>query len=82
MKEKITNALLSTRKYLVKHSPEILTGLGITGMITATVFAVKETPKAMKLIELKKKELKTKELTPIEIVKLLGNLIFQLWVWL
>lgn len=69
MKEKITNALLSTRKYLVKHSPEILTGLGITGMITATVFAVKETPKAMKLIELKKKELKTKELTPIEIVK-------------
>lgn len=69
MKEKFTNALLTTRKYIAKHSPEILTGLGIAGMISATALAVKETPKAIELIELKKKELKTKKLTTIETIK-------------
>lgn len=34
-----------------KRSPEILTGLGIAGMITTTVLAVKATPKALELIE-------------------------------
>ena len=36
---------------LAKHSPEILTGLGIAGMITTTVLAVRATPKALKRIE-------------------------------
>lgn len=40
-----------------KHSPEILTGLGIAGMITTTVLAVKATPKALELIQDKKDEL-------------------------
>ena len=31
---------------LKKHSPEILTGIGIAGMISATVMAVRATPKA------------------------------------
>ena len=39
----------------VKHSPEILTGIGIAGMITTTVMAVKATPKALVLIEREKK---------------------------
>ena len=34
-----------------KHSPEILTGVGIAGMVTSTVLAVKATPKALILIE-------------------------------
>lgn len=34
-----------------KHCPEILTGIGIAGMITATIMAVKATPKALILIE-------------------------------
>ena len=33
-----------------KHQPEILTGLGIAGMITTTVMAVKATPKALDLM--------------------------------
>jgi len=33
-----------------EHSPEILTGLGIAGMITTTILAVKATPKALDLI--------------------------------
>lgn len=34
-----------------KKSPEILTGIGISGMIAATIMAVKATPKALTLIE-------------------------------
>lgn len=38
-------------------------------MITTTILAVKATPKALILIEEKKKELKTEELTPVETIK-------------
>lgn len=62
---------------LVKHSPGILTGLGIAGMITTTVMAVKATPKALKLIEEEKRrqndelerELCTNEFERIEKLK-------------
>lgn len=40
-----------------RHGPEILTGLGIAGMITTTILAVRATPKALDLIEEKKEEL-------------------------
>lgn len=52
-----------------KHQPEILTGLGITGMITTTIMAVKVTPKAMVLIKEKKEELKKQELKSKEILE-------------
>lgn len=65
--------LINKSKYFVgKYSPEILTGLGITGMITSTVLAVKATPKALNLIENKKKEndQSTEEALPlIDVVK-------------
>lgn len=54
---------------LKKHSPEILTGIGIAGMITTTVLAVKATPKALMLIEEKKLDLDTEKLGPVETVK-------------
>ena len=54
---KIADIVKSTKGYMKKHSPEILTGIGVTGMITTTVLAVKATPKAMELIEYKKDEL-------------------------
>lgn len=54
---------------LSKHSPEILMGIGIAGMITTTVLAVKATPKALRLIDDKKNELEVEALTPIETVK-------------
>lgn len=67
-----TNALKlinDTRKTLVKHSPEILTGLGIVGMFTTTVLAVKATPKAIRLIEEKKKEERVDKLKPVDVIK-------------
>ena len=57
------------RLVLGKHSPEILTGIGIAGMIGSTVLAVKATPKALQLIENEKEELKTNYLTPKETIK-------------
>ena len=39
------------KKVVQKKSPEILTGLGIAGMITTVVLAVKATPKALELID-------------------------------
>ena len=34
-----------------EHSPKILMGVGIAGMVTTTIVAVKATPKALKMIE-------------------------------
>jgi hypothetical protein len=50
-KTKVTQMFNSAKLLITKHSPEILTGVGIAGMITTTVLAVKATPKAMALIE-------------------------------
>lgn len=52
-----------------KHSPEILTGIGIAGMVTTTVLAVQATPKALSLIEQKKAEEGVNKLPPIDAVK-------------
>ena len=50
MKNEMKN-LAKTAKYKVtKHSPALLTGMGITGMTVAGVLAVKNTPKAMRII--------------------------------
>lgn len=64
-------ATISTnvRQFVSKRSPEILMGIGISGMITTTVLAVKATPKALELIEEKKKEEWVDKLTPLEVVK-------------
>lgn len=58
------------RKFASKRSPEILTGIGIAGMIATTVLAVRATPKALELIEEKKKEERVDELSPLEVVKI------------
>lgn len=54
---------------VVKHSPAILTGLGIAGLLTTTVLAVRATPKALKNIEAAKQEKNKEKLTPVETVK-------------
>jgi hypothetical protein len=59
----------SAKEVVVKRSPEILTGIGIAGMITGTVLAVKATPKAIRLIEEKKEQEDVEKLTVIDTVK-------------
>ena len=65
---KITNDI---QTILTKHSPEILTGIGIAGMVASTVLAVQATPKAIKLIETEREltEANNEELTKIDKVK-------------
>lgn len=68
-KPKLTTLIKGAKKVVSKHSPEILTGIGIAGMITSTVLAVKATPKAIELIHDEKCDKDVEELTPIETVK-------------
>lgn len=63
------SVIKSFGRSVMKRSPEILTGLGIAGMVTTVILAVTATPKAMKLIEEKKEELEVDELTKTETVK-------------
>lgn len=55
-KQIVKNALKSFQAALKKHSPEILTGIGVAGMAAAAVLAVKATPKALQEIERKERE--------------------------
>lgn len=50
-KPDVTKMLKTAQAFVSKRSPEILTGIGIVGMCTTVVLAVKATPKAMELIE-------------------------------
>lgn len=65
----IAKTFASAKKSLAKHSPEILTGIGIAGMVTTTVLAIKATPKALQLIEEKKKAEGVDKLAPVDVVK-------------
>lgn len=65
----ISNFIKTVGNKLSEHSPEILTGIGITGLLSTTVLAVKATPKALRLIDEKKEENNTDELTNMEVVK-------------
>ena len=65
--------LRASKLFLINHGPEIATGLGIGIAFAAGVKAVKETPKAVELIEDKKEEKKKEggedELTVVETVQ-------------
>ena len=69
MKKEIAKSFLSLKTAIKKHSPEILTGIGIAGMLTTTVMAVRATPKAIMLIEDKKEAEGIDNLPALEIVK-------------
>ena len=89
-KESILKFFKTIKAGTIKHSPEILTGVGIAGMITTTVLAVKATPKVLMLIDSKKQEIfdeldpsevpgnntnyKDLQLKPIEVVKVAWKL--------
>ena len=60
-----------TKRICQKHGSTILTTLGVVGVIGTTVAAVKETSKALMLLNEAKKE-KGEELTVIEKVKVAG----------
>lgn len=50
-KNHVSKIIKSVQRSMKKHSPEILTGIGIAGMITTAVMAVRATPKALALMD-------------------------------
>lgn len=68
-KQKFEGVVNYLKKTISKRSPEILTGIGIAGMITSTVLAVKATPKALDLIREKEDELEADKLTISETIQ-------------
>lgn len=68
-KSNMSKLFKSIQKSVSKHSPEILLTLGIGGMITSTVLAVRATPKALALMDAKKEELQVDKLTPVDTIK-------------
>lgn len=71
-KSDVSNFFTNAKAVVAKHSPEILTGIGIAGMITTTVLAVQATPKALKKIEEFKEQNNAtdKKLHPIDTIKI------------
>lgn len=68
-KSNITNIIKGIKASISRHSPEILTGIGIAGMVTTTILAVKATPKAIKLIEAEKQAKHVDTLSPVDTIK-------------
>jgi len=73
-KANLTNTFKSIQTTIAKRSPEIMTGIGIAGMVTTTMLAVKATPKALRLIESKEIDLSNElnedvRLKPAEVIK-------------
>lgn len=65
------NLINSSKLFLRRNSPTILTFLGAAGVVATSIAAAKVTPKAMALLE-KTKEEKGEELTKLEMVKVAG----------
>ena len=65
----LANFINGTKTFFSEHSPEILTGAGVVGYITSTVFAVAATPKALTLIEAEKKKQKVDKLNAWGIIR-------------
>ena len=65
----LTATAKSIKGVLERHAPEILTGIGVAGMVTTTILAVKATPKACLLINGRKDELEVEKLSATELVK-------------
>lgn len=64
---KLENTVKVAKTFIHKHSPEILTSIGLVSMVTSTVLAVRATPKALELIR-KEETIKRDKLKPKEIV--------------
>ena len=57
MKFEIKNVLNKVKFNVVKHSPEILMGIGIAGVVTSTVLACRSTLKVQEILDYKEKNM-------------------------
>ena len=66
----MANPLKFVKPFIVKHEPEILLSMGISGMIFSTIWAVKATVKTTKAVEDYKKKKNIDKITFKELFKL------------
>lgn len=59
----------NVKNEIVKHGPEIATGVGIALGVSTTILAVKATPKAVRLLDERKAEEGVEKLPPVEVIK-------------
>lgn len=64
------NPFIYIKPFVVKHEPEILMGMGITGMIFSTVWGIKATVKATKKVLEYKESKNINKVTTKEVIKL------------
>jgi hypothetical protein len=67
---KIPAILNDLKSFMIEKSPEILMGVGITGMVTSTILGIRATPTALYMIEEEKARKGVDELTKKETVEL------------
>lgn len=67
-KQVVKSGLKQVGKFIDTNSPILLTGMGLAGMVTTVIFAVKATPKAEKIIKCEESQVE-RPLTKVEIVK-------------
>lgn len=65
----MTNIFKNVKPFIIKHEPEILMTSGLAGMVFSTIWAIKSTVKAVRLVDEKKKELNVEKLSKKEIIK-------------
>ena len=65
----IKNLFDKVLNFTKEHNPELLVGLGVVGMMSSTVLAVKATPKALDIMEDKKADMGVTYLTRKEIAQ-------------
>ncbi len=66
---KLSTMLSIAGKFTRRHSPEILTGIGVAGMFTAIGLAIAEAPKAVTLLNEAREKKEDQPLTSVEKVK-------------
>jgi hypothetical protein len=66
---RLSNFIDGFQQGVTKHAPELLIGLGVSGMFASIGLAIHATPKAMKSIEKRKEELGVEELSRTEVLK-------------
>lgn len=74
MNEKIKGAIQKSKIFIKKNSPTILTTIGIAGSISATILAVKATPKADRLIKMEKNNRNLIKISYIDAIKITWKL--------
>lgn len=71
MNQNVTRMIQHSKIFIQRRGPTILTCLGVLGVVSTTILAIKSTPKAVKLLDDAKEE-KGDDLTVVEVIRQAG----------